>query len=80
MHGNMQEWCLDALASYLMRVRSGDGLRVADGEKRMARGANFRLPLLYARASQRTPYNPASSYGDVGLRVARSLQPLVRRD
>lgn len=79
MHGNMSEWCADAvvlqkgglmsdyLAYMLANVR--DPL-VTQGELRVLRGGSFGSDPQYCRSANRSPSLPSFHRPDLGLRIA----------
>jgi formylglycine-generating enzyme required for sulfatase activity len=76
MHGNVWEWCRDALESYEVSPRAQDGLRKEPrgGTYRMVRGGLWFYPARYARSASRFRIVPASRLGFVGFRPARGPQ------
>jgi len=71
--GNVWEWCRDAYAPYSTPVRSGDGLRKAEGPIRIERGGGWRFTSKTSRSAQRSGLNPDSAYDYLGLRPSRII-------
>lgn len=78
--GNVVEWCEDGLGSYKWPVLPGDGLRpeLAKVDPVVRGGSNIHRAT-FCRSSMRTPSARTSAQSHVGLRAARSLQPLSPR-
>jgi formylglycine-generating enzyme required for sulfatase activity len=74
MHGNVWEWCRDALESYSIRPREADGLRKESrgGAYRMVRGGLWFYPARYARSASRFRIVPGSRLGFVGFRPVKA--------
>ncbi len=78
MHGNVGEWCRDALLRRYADARPapGDGLltpRRLDGN-RVIRGGSFQLDLNYCRSSARTFMPEDAPRRDLGVRVSAPLR------
>ena len=75
--GNLWEWTRDALGSYDLPVRAGDGLRIVPDEtaesNRMHRGGAFSRPANQARVTARHDARPTLEYYNLGVRPAREL-------
>jgi formylglycine-generating enzyme required for sulfatase activity len=74
VHGNLWEWCQDALGSSARRT--GDGLRdEAGAANRVGRGGAFWNGAANARSSLRSGSAPDNRDGARGLRPARGITP-----
>lgn len=84
LHGNVQEWCLDASLSYDFPVAPGSGerLMVKDqpkttdevGSLRQMRGGGFASMAPALRSARRRAASIATQLGALGLRAARPLR------
>ncbi len=76
MHGNVREWCLDPLGSYLSPAEGPRGTRgaVFQGEPRVMRGGSYRSRADDARSARRhSVQDPDQRMPDSGLRPARGI-------
>jgi formylglycine-generating enzyme required for sulfatase activity len=75
LHGNVQEWCLDAYTAYPAYAdRSSETSAVAedassDRSPRVLRGGSFAASPTRARAAHRDASSPTMSFATVGFRV-----------
>ncbi|MCB9879935.1 MAG: formylglycine-generating enzyme family protein, partial [Planctomycetes bacterium] len=78
VHGNVAEWCRDALLPYDARApRQGDGLRGSDDDDaalRVLRGGNAFDPLTRCRSTARRGATPGLRDAGIGLRPVRALR------
>ncbi|PIE71669.1 MAG: sulfatase [Deltaproteobacteria bacterium] len=83
MHGNVQEWCLDACnwrrlfsreTGALTHTYTGDQVNPISrhGEKRILRGGSWNLSARLARAANRSYYSPTYRRNDIGFRLVRT--------
>jgi formylglycine-generating enzyme required for sulfatase activity len=78
VHGNVWEWCRDALIAYDVTPDSGDGLRAQPGSTtRVFRGGGFRNTAAQSRVSSRLGDVPEKRSSDLGLRPARIVDGLT---
>ena len=73
IHGNVQEWTLDAYAFYTASVRTGDGLRhePEGGAHRVGRGGGFLIDAGDARSAFRYGWLPGGRHYYLGFRPAQ---------
>ena len=75
VHGNLWEWCRDALGGYGVSARAGDGLRqvqAGSSSSRVYRGGGFGNPARNARSAYRGRNAPTIRDYYLGLRVSRA--------
>lgn len=70
VHGNAWEWCRDVYAGYDSPTRPGDGLRLAQGTRRVGRGGGCDADGSLARSARR--FNNSETYSSSGLGVRPS--------
>jgi formylglycine-generating enzyme required for sulfatase activity len=73
MHGNVWEWCLDAMSKY-PDAEVADPL-VSAGAERVYRGGSWINKAVSCRSAFRKSASPSSQYSVVGFRVV--LAPVV---
>jgi formylglycine-generating enzyme required for sulfatase activity len=74
MHGNVGEWCRDALAEYRVEPREGDGLRIGPPTRQhIVRGGGWYFSAFFARSSLRVAYSVNLADYFLGVRPARSI-------
>jgi formylglycine-generating enzyme required for sulfatase activity len=67
MHGNVREWCQDALGYGPLSVQGRAS--VVDGFYRSLRGGSWSLGAEFSRSAYRASGNPFRKHDDVGLRL-----------
>jgi formylglycine-generating enzyme required for sulfatase activity/serine/threonine protein kinase len=74
IHGNVWEWCRDALGSYEEPVLPGNGERIAsDPRYRMTRGGSFYHSARWARSACRNNPAPETRSNHLGVRPVREV-------
>ena len=73
MSGNVEEWCADWYGNYSSGAQTNPK-GPYDGSDRVGRGSNWLICAWYCRSSNRSRFDPASRYINLGLRL--SLTPL----
>jgi formylglycine-generating enzyme required for sulfatase activity len=80
MHGNVWEWCADALPSGYGSDEVIDPLADASGAGRVLRGGSWFNYARYCRSAQRGASAPDLRYDNMGFRLARGLPVAGRAD
>jgi formylglycine-generating enzyme required for sulfatase activity len=76
MHGNVREWTFDTVGDYGAIVDDGTGRRAPGSLKnRVVRGGSFLTSANRARSWWREDEPPHHVLADVGIRVARGIDP-----
>lgn len=72
MHGNVSEWCQDWFLPYRSGEAVTDPRGPSQGVKRVWRGGSFLDLAIFGRSDYRTSVAPGSTFGNSGIRVART--------
>jgi formylglycine-generating enzyme required for sulfatase activity len=70
MHGNVSEWCADALTDYDPK---GEATSAVSDRYRVVRGGSFQSDVQATRSARRREAARAASQRDFGVRLARSV-------
>jgi len=68
MHGNVWEWCLDAVGSGSQRLGDTANPMSRRGSLRSERGGSFRVPARYCRSANRSANDPTDAEDHLGFR------------
>lgn len=74
MSGNVAEWCRDAKVSYRIEAEGPEGLRAAQGERRVVRGGSFETSMGQCRVSYRADLGRRQVSESVGFRPIRRIR------
>jgi formylglycine-generating enzyme required for sulfatase activity len=76
MHGNVWEWVQDSRNDNYQRASNdGSAWITPDCSRRVLRGGSTLTDPIYLRSAARSGLTPDSQNGDVGFRLARTLNP-----